>query len=109
MHDLRELHMTALKRILLYLRELWILVFFFIDHPHLSLWSTLMRIRLGALTLTDPLLGMQSSLVTTSSPGPPSARIRYLAPAQKQNTRLFPMVLRVRFLKVAIPLILSSL
>jgi hypothetical protein len=37
---------------------LWILVFFFINHPHPSLWSILMLIGLGAPTLAGPLSGM---------------------------------------------------
>jgi hypothetical protein len=53
-----------------------------------------MLIGSGAPTLHGPLPGMKSSLVTTSSLGPPSDRTRYLALAQKQNTGLLPMVLQ---------------
>jgi hypothetical protein len=55
MHDARELHMLALKSIMHYLQ--------------------------GTLDFDLHLLGMQSSLVTISSPGPPSIRTQSLAPA----------------------------
>jgi hypothetical protein len=70
------------------------LVIFFNDHPHPSLWSTLTLIGPDPPTLASPLPDMQSSLVTTSYPGPLSARTRYLAPVQKQDIGLLSMVLR---------------
>jgi hypothetical protein len=93
MHDPRELQMTALKHILHYLQGTLDLVCFFVSHPHSSLLSTLMLIGQDAPTLASPLMGMQSSLVTISSPGPPRVRTRSLAPAQKHNTELLPMAL----------------
>jgi hypothetical protein len=80
MHDPRKPYMTALKRILRYLQGTLDFGLLLIDHPPPIWWSTLTLIGSGASTLIDPLSGMQSSLVTTSSSGPPSARTWYLTP-----------------------------
>jgi hypothetical protein len=53
-----------------------------------------MLIGQNAPTLVGPLLGMQFSLVIISSPAPPSAITQSLAPAQKHNAGLFPMLLQ---------------
>ena len=52
-----------------------------------------MQIRLVVLTLTNRPSVMLSSLVTTSSPGPPSDRILFLALVLRLNIALLPLLL----------------
>jgi hypothetical protein len=75
MHDLRETHMIALRHILRYLQST--LDFGLLHRSSISdlvVYSNADWV--GAPTITGPLLGMQSFLVTTSSLGLPSIRTR---------------------------------
>jgi hypothetical protein len=75
MHDLRETHMIALRHILRYLQST--LDFGLLHRSSISdlvVYSNADWV--GAPTITGPLSGMQSFLVTTSSLGLPSIRTR---------------------------------
>jgi hypothetical protein len=90
MHTARESHLTALKRILHYLRGS-------LDYGPLlqpsrrrSSWSTPTLTRPTALTRITPLPAMSCSWAPTSSPRPPSGSLSSSAPAQRLSTALWP-------------------
>jgi hypothetical protein len=94
MHDPRESHLAALKRILRYIRGTLHLGLFLRPTSQTELivysdadWAGSVR------TPADPHLAMLSSSATTWSPGLPSARTWFLAPVLKQNTVLLLMPL----------------
>jgi len=87
MHDPREPHLAALKRILRYVR----------GTLHMGLLlrpSAQTLIELAALTLASRLP------VMLSSPGPPNAKLQFCVPVLRPNTELSPMLLQ-RFLGCA--------
>ena len=88
MHDPRERHLAALKRILRYVRGTLDLGL----HIRASSQSNLMvysdAVWVVALTLVSPPRATLCSSVTTWSPGPPSARTLSPAPVQKLSTVL---------------------
>ena len=88
MHDPREPHLAALKRILRYVRgklHLGLLL-----HP--SAQSDLVVYSdadwAGCPDTRKSTSGLRSSLVTISSPGPPSARLQFRVPVLRPNTKL---------------------
>jgi hypothetical protein len=84
LHTPRERHLTALKRILCYLRG------FYSDPPRRqSSWSTTPT-GLAVPTRTGPLTVMPCSWAPTSSPGPPSGSPSSPAPVQRPDTTLWP-------------------
>ena len=91
MHDPRESHLAALKRILRYIRGTLHLGFSFGLLFSLILLSIQMLIGLAVLTLGALLLAMQSSWEITWFPGLPNVRMLCLDPVQKLSTGLLPM------------------
>ena len=83
MHDPRELHLAALKRIIRYVRGTLHLGLLLRPSPPLILWSTLTLIGLVATTRASPPRVTLCSSVIISSPGPPSVRIQSPDPVLK--------------------------
>ncbi|GKE50192.1 ribonuclease H-like domain-containing protein [Tanacetum coccineum] len=93
MHDPREPHFLALKRILRYVRGTLDYGFQFF-HLLLHHWlPTQMRIGLVAQPLSDLLLVIVCFLAITCSPGPLSVNQRFIVPVQRQSIVVLPMLL----------------
>jgi hypothetical protein len=92
MHTLREPHLTALKRILRYLRGSLDCGLVLRPSPMSELWSTSTLIGLAFPTRAGLLPVMSCSWTTTSSPGLPSGSLLSLAPTRRLSVALWPTV-----------------
>src|SRR6185295_3678536 len=88
MHDPRESHLAALKRLLRYVRGTVDLGLVLHRPPLLSWLSTPTLTGLAVRTLTVPLPAMPSSWAATLSPGRPSGRRWSPAPLSRRSTVL---------------------
>jgi hypothetical protein len=92
MHDPREPHLAALKRILRYIRgtlHIWVSFYGHLLSP--ISWFIHMLIGLVVQTLASPPLATQYFWVTISSLGPPSISTLFLARAPRLSIELWPM------------------
>jgi len=93
MHDPREPHLAALKRIMRYVRGTLHLGLLLRPSAQSDLVVTQTLIGRVALILTSPPPAMLSSLATISSLGPRNDRLMFPVRAPKQSIELSPMLL----------------